>query len=1105
MKPNLKIYFYCLQILITLFIILAQESKTDCGKYEEFDLVKQSCFKCIDRGLIFYEGMCYPSCPQQTVPNKTKEFCTSCITEKKFYFNGNCVNDCPNYMDFDNTNICIDCKKEEFYYKRNCIYSCMHKTIIKINSFGKYYCEDCSEKEPFVLNNTCISSCPTGHESDILNNCINCKDIGKFYYNSKCVENCDGLAINKINNYCHECTSLLDLETRTCVDKCDKNKMQKDKTCVKCGSSKGFEELKYLQEGDCVEKCSEFHKKNPEIFECEKCDKDNKIYYEEETNECKESCGAKISQIDKYGNKSCKFFNKCQKLNKFLILKNNEEICIDKSECLIKEGYIRKNFECLKCFNGFSENEKCVEKCSEKFVSNEGELNCYECENILDNKCLKENEDCFKYNKIKNEKNNICENCPEGKFFQKNECKSICSYPLVPDYENMLCVPEKEKNDFECIDNNCNCESNEFIKGDQCNIILNKNVTQNYFSVIGDNDPKDKEFYLFYFELNTKINTSLFKFEDIENIEWSIFSVNPKREKFQKSYHESNILRIKRKNLISYLYEEDNNIKISLNMQGNNFNETESLEVKFPKNNKCKENDIDVSFKEIDDEEKNTIEEKLLNKVNLQLNDTRCENSDPLSPWINNYISYKIFYYDMNFIKFPLINSVREKNLTINIPEYSGIMWEITTKGGNIFTKKIINTNTNKNKKAEKFKNITTSDIKSIKNIDDRVNIINNYFKYIEKENFEETSVIVKDTLDKTLFGDETTDVDKKIAFDFTNNYIDTIDKFDDKTKNKKFTDLNDNFAGLSNKILSQKATIKRDEYSYMFKSVNNLVDKLKINRNLISDFKEPNKSDDQNFNRERKKSNEQNYKKLQNSLNNFMKDFSKKLNEDEKVNLEYPNIKLRVNRFCRLNSEIKFDKPNRAEGNSASKKENEISKNNEKNKKTSGECDYKSSSFCAEKKSFELFKEYLEFTKEASLSDLAFISNINNNELLDTDLNDNTTLQSTDSINFIVFDTKNNKTISSKKNFPSWISIEGKNEKINETICVSKIEFEKRDDSNYIFKDCKTYFDKVDGKNTTTICECETDEEVFTISNIKILNVQKVFQYSLIQYGLSN
>ena len=91
----------------------------------------------------------------------------------------------------------------------------------------------------------------------------------------------------------------------------------------------------------------------------------------------------------------------------------------------------------------------------------------------------------------------------------------------------------------------------------------------------------------------------------------------------------------------------------------------------------------------------------------------------------------------------------------------------------------------------------------------------------------------LKSKVDLTLFKDKISNLDKKVVFDFTDNYLDAVEKnADNKTKAGQFKNFNDNFSKLSKKLVAGNDTIERKDYKYMFKSVDNLVDKLTKNRN---------------------------------------------------------------------------------------------------------------------------------------------------------------------------------------------------------------------------------------------------------------------------------
>ena len=294
----------------------------NCEKCSDNDY--NVCSVC-SKSFVLVNGKCQNNCPEGTYKNKTKDNenclncsdnCMSCENTEKclkcysqhFLLDNICVEKCPKgygILEENNSkkcvkcqdincnicqgslpNLCIDCNSEYLINKISsneaiCLSSCEKGKFYNESNFN---CENCinnclecsnsdtcdkCELEYYLLNNTCVNTCPEGYYE----NSTVC---------SKCsTENCKTCP----NNVCSECLSEFNIiksnENVICSESCPSGYYGNEGICKKCGDLC----LRCLNEntctqcigenlllnGKCVSSCPDGYFLNNNSNTCEKC------------------------------------------------------------------------------------------------------------------------------------------------------------------------------------------------------------------------------------------------------------------------------------------------------------------------------------------------------------------------------------------------------------------------------------------------------------------------------------------------------------------------------------------------------------------------------------------------------------------------------------------------------------------------------------------------------------------------------------------------------------------------------------------------------------------------------------------------------------------
>jgi len=354
--------------------------------------------------------------------------------------------------------------------------------------FCKTLCSPVTEK---VIDRTCAINCPNDkpYIDSLKDECVSkCPTNAPLLSFGYCLPSCDTGLENKVIKSCYCNINTINdpkdvIDNEICTNNCNielpnnnNNSNTSNSLCRKCDLNKFF-----IQENNCVEECSPGWIYNS-MKVCEKCSTNLT-----QNNVCVESCQNSFSYIQ---------HNKCVTncSNNFSISKENKQdcICLKKIQnniCvdLCSTGYglsennntsnntntsnqnnINNVNECIMCeFDEFTENEKCVESCSQGSIFDQNKV-CHKCNSnqyIYNNSCVDNcpisfipnpNNECIKCNyylqnntcvtNCKNgwiyDSNKICNKCNTNEYVQLNKCVTQCSEDegYFPDNINNKCI-----------------------------------------------------------------------------------------------------------------------------------------------------------------------------------------------------------------------------------------------------------------------------------------------------------------------------------------------------------------------------------------------------------------------------------------------------------------------------------------------------------------------------------------------------------------------------------------------------------------------------------------------------------------------------------------
>lgn len=309
------------------------------GKYKEDYL----CRLCEGDYPYYYETTCYEECPDGLGISEGDFHCHECDTFSPFIHNNICVSKCPENTGTTGDSIyCKKCKSYQYLSKENiCMSKCPANEYIE-KPDSKNCVDTCSKEYPYIVDGVCSSTCPIQYgirsDEDVVINidCGTCKEGTLLYKDGYCKDeancNTNKYYLDKENRKCVDCstTSKRIFFLGECLDTCPENFTISGNTCkyvipveeesssesnsevsssdsgtstsdsssiseiVTCESGQekvtekdGSEVCysckvlnKYIENGNCVDKCS------------------NGANYDSTSNECL-VCGSKYSQKTK--------------------------------------------------------------------------------------------------------------------------------------------------------------------------------------------------------------------------------------------------------------------------------------------------------------------------------------------------------------------------------------------------------------------------------------------------------------------------------------------------------------------------------------------------------------------------------------------------------------------------------------------------------------------------------------------------------------------------------------------------------------------------------------------------------------------------------------
>ncbi|KAL4435522.1 hypothetical protein ABPG74_020298 [Tetrahymena malaccensis] len=385
---------------------------------------KKSCIACsVSSNLFLYNNQCVGTCPDFYYPSQHDiKICNKCNDDTK----------CKQ-CNLQDPSKCLSCLNS-YLLNETCVTSCPYGTFPNIQDNTCTYCysqfsscKECTEKNCiscqdnlFILEDTqqCVSSCPFNYiDSSLI---INSSPANQNpnQENKKACQKC-------INKNCNTC------------DPKDTSK------CLSCSQSLENSPLIYLYNQDCLQKCD--------------------FYVNLATNECYDSCPNFLLQIEQP--------KQCQECPNFIQSKQCVSQCtsntyIDQTHqklCVVCQDQYDSNCilcnssKCLKCSIGFYlYQNKCYSQCpSNTFFDNDNYICLDKCTDPL---VIINNKQCSK-------------NCPSGQYKEpiNSQNQIICGLcdKKCKECENKssFCTICQQGSGWDCLDNE---DFDTFLKNQYC-------------------------------------------------------------------------------------------------------------------------------------------------------------------------------------------------------------------------------------------------------------------------------------------------------------------------------------------------------------------------------------------------------------------------------------------------------------------------------------------------------------------------------------------------------------------------------------------------------------------------------------------------------------
>ena len=314
------------------------------GDYYECKNCYINCKTCEEEGND--DNMQCKSCNDNNIKYNTNCYIEADSSQKTFYKPHSTTDITSCYQEFhayiiENTYECIDSMPDQGYYLSNTntglLVQCHPDCKTCSNKFNSITtnCDSCNNENYFLLDGNCISSCPEGYYSSLIDNIKLCESCGQ-----NCIPCDSGIDYNDTsnltNNYCIACNNYY---------------TKKEENISMCYSKETIEEGYFLntslipfQWEKCYEKCS--------------------------------TCNSK-GNSDKMACLSCKTNYIDQEINKLVYLK------LSKKNCIIgcpPNLFLTNELNCVEsCLNDtyeYSPNKTCLTSCPNNFIIDSDNNRC---------------------------------------------------------------------------------------------------------------------------------------------------------------------------------------------------------------------------------------------------------------------------------------------------------------------------------------------------------------------------------------------------------------------------------------------------------------------------------------------------------------------------------------------------------------------------------------------------------------------------------------------------------------------------------------------------------------------------------------------------------
>ena len=452
------------------YSVSKRECSSDCssGKYD----LNKYCNDCENEGLMFYKNICVDSCESiYSEYIEESNSCYNCKEHNKHFYINKCVDACPiGTIEDVIHNECISCKAQSKYYLNGtCVDNCNDNQLYYDDTYVCYTCDEKDEAFPYKQGDQCVDKCSEGFSTNEERfKCIYCKEFNMFYYNDKCYSECSFGYLYDNDNICYTCKDKFPsttpyIQDNECVDKCSRGYEinEEYKLCTSCKSLHQFLNHKFK----CADTCEEYSLYD-EYNVCYFCNETSLTYYQD--GSCVERCS-----LGHEVNTELSTCINCKRNDLYYVYSQHK--CLNETSCEEHSLKDEDNFICYLCKDMYPSkpwifNNDCVEVCPESTEQINENNYCRYC--LLENKYVEDKkcvDTCSEY-KIINETDHRCLRCidsPEfgGIYFdiEENKCVMKCKEGHTESLTDYACVSCKLRNEF-YQDGSCHqlCHSNSY-------------------------------------------------------------------------------------------------------------------------------------------------------------------------------------------------------------------------------------------------------------------------------------------------------------------------------------------------------------------------------------------------------------------------------------------------------------------------------------------------------------------------------------------------------------------------------------------------------------------------------------------------------------------